>query len=76
MPDKINVFHPQPHAFHDAHATPINKPQHESGRAIDPHQNVLHFLFSQDNRKTPGCFRADNVVQPWQLDLQYLLVEK
>ncbi|OGI61343.1 MAG: hypothetical protein A2W18_12400 [Candidatus Muproteobacteria bacterium RBG_16_60_9] len=39
---EVNILHPQPHAFHQAHAGAVDQPRHQPLRAVEVSEQALH----------------------------------
>ena len=75
-PVEIHILHPQPHAFHEAHSRPIQKPRHQSISAMHPGQCGRHLGTTQDHRQTRRTLGAHHLIHPRQFDIQDFPIQK
>ena len=73
---KIEVFHPQADAFHQAQASAIQEVGHESVAPFQMGQHGAHLGGGEDDRQPGGTFGPFHVVQPTDVLLEHFLVQE
>jgi hypothetical protein len=59
---KIDIFHPQAHAFQEAQAGPIEQTGHQVGHTREPAEESVDFIAAQNGREVARAFGAFNIL--------------
>jgi hypothetical protein len=73
---EVDVFHAQLQRLLQAKTAAVENRADEPVLVLEPGENSAHFLVRHDDRQPARGLRAHDVLQPRQLQLQYLLVQE
>jgi len=73
---KIDIPHPQPKPFAQAHAGAVQEPRQQAHLALEVSEQRQNLVPSEHGRNTPGPHRPLELVEPGQPGLQHLAIEK
>ena len=75
--DRVEILDPQPHPFHQAHPGAVEQSRHQSGRIVRQRcQQALNIRSRQDRRQSLRLLGPDHALQPRQVHVQHIAVEK
>lgn len=73
---KLHVLDAQRECFAQPQARAVEQAANQPVLPLQMREHVLHFAGREHDREVPGLLRSDDAVEPRQLDLQNLLVQK
>jgi hypothetical protein len=72
---EVEIFNAQAQALHQTHAGAVQQLADEQMMFVECAKQCSDFGAREDDRNVDALFRAADLVHPWQLDVQHLLVQ-
>jgi hypothetical protein len=73
---EVEVLDSKSKALEDAHAGAVEKKDHKLGGSLEVRQNCRHLVAAEDGRQAARLAGTDHIVEPVELDLEHMAVEK
>jgi len=73
---EVDVFDAEPCAFQQPEASAVQQNGHPPRGAVKPLDDSADFLAGQDDRKALRALGSHDIVEPWQVDLEDVSIQK
>src|SRR2546428_12373942 len=73
---EVHVLDPQPTALEHPEPGPVEQTTHQTWHAVELPEHGADLLAGQDDWQALGALRADDAVEPWEIDLQHVTVQE